>query len=311
MPAPVARSMSRRRTRRGARRRRVAAAKRESSAARAELAGHARLGSARPSATRRGLCPGGAAELERFADRSRIIPSMPRRSRRSPRARRREHRLEVARRPGLAIEVTASSIDVTHPTRRRSHRRLRRPRRSSFRCSRIVGDQLRAARAETAAARSSARRRVDASSPASSSPRIGAGRRRPSASASLERDVLPAQQRATQLAATGVSRRCARSLDGAAGDARSARRSTPSSRTRASTRRSRGKRARDCRRNRGQSCALSWLLVLAIGCGNAADRQSDKRRAGERDVQAGDDRDVDDVDRGQRRDRATAEARRA
>ncbi len=111
-----------------------------------------------------------------------------------------EHRLQVARRPGLAIEVTASYDDVTqgHDTAL-ANTDVYAGLSFDLPLFAHLGDQLRATRAEAAAART----RLSGVDAQLAAELVAAYRRWQAATErvkSLEADVLPAQQRATQLA---------------------------------------------------------------------------------------------------------------
>ena len=177
----------------------VAAAKRESSARAADLAG---LLGWDPAVERHavGPVPGGAADLEQLRGLLAHHPEHAAAFAQIVARQATEHRLEVARRPGLAFEVTVSYDDVTQSgstpldkTDVYAGLAFDLPLFSH------LGDQLRAARAETNAAQVQLSG-VDAQLSAGL---VAAFRRWQAATervASLEHDVLPAQQRATQLA---------------------------------------------------------------------------------------------------------------
>jgi outer membrane protein TolC len=177
----------------------VAAAKRESSARAADLAG---LLGWDPAVERHasGPLPGGAAELEQLRASLAHHPEHAAALAQILARQATEHRLEVARRPGLGFEVTMSYDDVTQvgstPLDKTDvYAGL------SFDLPLFahLGDQLRAARTETNAAQV----RLSGVDAQLAAELVAAYRRWQATTervASLERDVLPAQQRATQLA---------------------------------------------------------------------------------------------------------------
>lgn len=177
----------------------VAVAKRESSARAADLAG---LLGWDPAVERHasGPLPGGAAELEQLRGSLAHHPEHAAALAQILARQATEHRLEVARRPGLGAEVAASYDDLTQPGAT-PYARTDIYAGVSFDLPLFahLGDQLRAARAETKAAQVRLSG-VDAQLAAE----LVATYRRWQATtervASLEHDVLPAQQRATRLA---------------------------------------------------------------------------------------------------------------
>ncbi len=180
----------------------VAAAKRETRARAAELAG---LLGWDPTIERhaKGEMPGGAAELAQLRS---VLAHHPERAAALAQITAREateHRLEVARRPGLAFELTGSYDD---PTQGSGSGSTALDRSDVFVGLAFelplfghLGDQLRAAHAETDAA-TIRLAGVDAELAAGL---VAAYQRWQAAVervAALEHDVMPAQQRATQLA---------------------------------------------------------------------------------------------------------------
>jgi outer membrane protein TolC len=180
----------------------VATAKRETSARSAELAG---LLGWDPATDRHstGPLPGGAGDLERLrlglASHPEHAAALAQITAREASA----NRISVARRPGLAFELTGSFNDPTlsdpsDPTH------LISP--DVFAGLNIelplfghIGDQLRAANTDTAAARE----RLTAVDAELAAGLVATYRRWQAATehvGSLERDVMPAQQKATQLA---------------------------------------------------------------------------------------------------------------
>ncbi|MEO8841640.1 MAG: TolC family protein [Kofleriaceae bacterium] len=178
----------------------VAAAKRESSARAADLA--ALLGWD-PAIERHasGPLPGGVAELEQLRASLAHHPEHAAALAQILARQATEHRLEVARRPGLGFEVTVSYDDISQGYMNDPIANTDVYAGLSFDLPLFahLGDQLRAARAETNAAQV----RLSGVDAQLAAELVAAYRRWQAATervGALEHDVLPAQQRATQLA---------------------------------------------------------------------------------------------------------------
>jgi outer membrane protein TolC len=178
----------------------VAAAKRESSARAADLAG---LLGWDPTVERHaiGPVPGGTADIEQLRGLLAHHPEHAAAFAQIVARQATEHRLEVARRPGLAFEITVSYDDISqgHMNDPIANTDVYAGLAFDLPLFSHLGDQLRAARAETNAAQV----RLSGVDAQLSAGLVAAYRRWQATTervASLEHDVLPAQQRATQLA---------------------------------------------------------------------------------------------------------------
>jgi outer membrane protein TolC len=177
----------------------VASAKRETRARGAELAG---LLGWDPTIERHasGALPGGAADLAQLRA---VLAHHPERATALAQITAREaieHRLEVSRRPNLAFELTGSYDDLTQ-TGATPLARTDVFAGLAFELPLFghIGDQLRAARAETAAAKL----RLEGVDVELVAGLVAAYQRWQAATervTALEKDVMPAQQRATRLA---------------------------------------------------------------------------------------------------------------